>query len=658
MSIGTTSNMEWLVGNGGGGSVEYTGGHGIDVDNVDHIISVDQSEIQDKLTAGDNITITNNVISAADQVQSDWTESDTSDPAYIAHKPSIPTVDQSYSSSSTNAQSGTAVAQAVSGVDAVPDVTSSDAGKVLVATFSGGTGSYEWASTPPANAIILDSNSTWSDFHAAYSTGRKDIYYKHTSPYSPLERRAELYLHLTAVSDVDGTSTNFTFALFEGAWNSGGVDYSVRCRLRYNEGPLVYITNWKVDQSYSASSTRAQSGKAVAEAISAVSQVPSSTSADDGKILTVDSNGNPSWAPAQSYSQVQSNWNETDSSAVSFIRNKPSIPTKTSDLTNDSNFITSSDVPSSQVQSDWTESNSSSAAYIAHKPSLATVATSGSYTDLSNKPVIPTKTSDLTNDSNFITSSDVPAQVQSDWTESNSSSAAYIAHKPNLATVATSGSYSDLSGKPTIPSGNQLLPSATSADEGKVLSVDSNGSPEWINGGGVVQVQSDWTEDDSSDAAYIKHKPETKPIQAGAGISVVEYADNVRISSTVDPQVQSDWSENDNTEPDYIKNKPGVKQIVAGQNVIITEGVGQITISSTGAGGVPVQADWTQQDNAQPDYIKNKPSIPDAQVQSNWTETSTSSKAFILNKPVTKPIVAGNGISITETATEIIISLA
>jgi len=36
---------------------------------------------------------------------------------------------------------------------------------------------------------------------------------------------------------------------------------------------------------------------------------------------------------------------------------------------------------------------------------LSTVATSGSYADLSNKPTIPTKTSDLTNDSGFITSS-------------------------------------------------------------------------------------------------------------------------------------------------------------------------------------------------------------------------------------------------------------
>lgn len=40
------------------------------------------------------------------------------------------------------------------------------------------------------------------------------------------------------------------------------------------------------------------------------------------------------------------------------------------------------------------------------KVTLATVATSGDYNDLNNKPAIPTKTSELTNDSTFITSSD------------------------------------------------------------------------------------------------------------------------------------------------------------------------------------------------------------------------------------------------------------
>ena len=56
--------------------------------------------------------------------------------------------------------------------------------------------------------------------------------------------------------------------------------------------------------------------------------------------------------------------------------------------------------------------------------SLSAVATSGSYTDLSNKPSIPSKTSDLTNDSNFVVSTD-------------------------LATVATTGNYSDLLQSPT-----------------------------------------------------------------------------------------------------------------------------------------------------------------------------------------------------------------
>lgn len=302
------------------------------------------------------------------------------------------------------------------------------------------------------------------------------------------------------------------------------------------------------------------------------------------------------------------------------------------------------------VQSNWTESDSQSLAYIQNKPQNLVQDADYTHTDNNFTDADKTKLTGV--------ESGAEVNVQSNWNETDTDSDAYIQNKPTLAAVATSGSYNDLSDQPTIPSGTQLLPPATPADENKILAVDENGYPDWVIPGSTQQVQSDWTESDNTDPSYIQHKPTTKPIQAGTGISVVEYADNVRISSTVDPQVQADWSENDNAEPDFIKNKPGVKQIVAGTNVTITEGVGQITISSTGAGGVPVQADWTQQDNAQPDYIKNKPSIPDAQVQSNWTESNSSSKAFILNKPVTKPIVAGNGISINETATEIIISLA
>lgn len=56
---------------------------------------------------------------------------------------------------------------------------------------------------------------------------------------------------------------------------------------------------------------------------------------------------------------------------------------------------------------------------VTNKPTFATVATSGSYNDLSNKPTIPTATSDLTNDSGFITSASVPTKTSDLTNDSN-----------------------------------------------------------------------------------------------------------------------------------------------------------------------------------------------------------------------------------------------
>jgi hypothetical protein len=73
--------------------------------------------------------------------------------------------------------------------------------------------------------------------------------------------------------------------------------------------------------------------------------------------------------------------------------------------------------------------------------SLATVATSGDYDDLTNKPTIPTKTSDLINDSGFITSAQVPTiddnTVASDKVWSSYKTSAEIGNKADASDVYT-----------------------------------------------------------------------------------------------------------------------------------------------------------------------------------------------------------------------------
>jgi hypothetical protein len=46
-----------------------------------------------------------------------------------------------------------------------------------------------------------------------------------------------------------------------------------------------------------------------------------------------------------------------------------------------------------------------------------------------------------------------------------------------------------------------------------------------------------------------------------------------------------------------------------------------------------VQSDWSQSDNTEVDFIKNKPTIPAAQIQSDWNQSNNAALDFIKNKP-------------------------
>ncbi len=140
------------------------------------------------------------------------------------------------------------------------------------------------------------------------------------------------------------------------------------------------------------------------------------------------------------------------------LSNKPSIPTKTSDLTNDSNFVASTSLAAVATTGDYSD--------LSGTPNLAAVATSGSYTDLTNKPSIPTKTSDLTNDSNFVASTSLA-------TVATSGAYSDLTGTPNLATVATSGSYADLSNTPNL---STVATSGLATDLTGVLPITNGGT--------------------------------------------------------------------------------------------------------------------------------------------------------------------------------------
>lgn len=156
---------------------------------------------------------------------------------------------------------------------------------------------------------------------------------------------------------------------------------------------------------------------------------------------------------------VQADWNVTSSSSDAYIKNKPTIPTKTSDLTNDSNFVSDANYvhtdnnyttteknklagiaegAEANVQSDWNVSDSTSDAFIKNKPTIPKVNdakltiqkngttvktfTANASTDVTANITVPTKVSDLTNDSGFLTTETDPvfsASAASGITSSN-----------------------------------------------------------------------------------------------------------------------------------------------------------------------------------------------------------------------------------------------
>lgn len=201
--------------------------------------------------------------------------------------------------------------------------------------------------------------------------------------------------------------------------------------------------------------------------------------------------------------------------------------------------------------------------------------TSNDSEDKTANIIVPTKTSDIENDSDYV------------------SDASY---------VHTDNNY-------------------TSAEQTKLAGIAS---------GAEVNVQADWTQADSTADDFIKNKPNIPDVSdyydktemdafladkvdkvSGKALSSNDFSDAYKgkldgIAAGAEVNVQSDWNQADNTADDYIKNKPDL---------------------------TATQSDWNESDSKKADYIKNKPTIPAAQIQSDWNVSDTTKVDYIKNKP-------------------------
>ena len=465
-------------------------------------------------TSGDYDDLLNKPTIPAAQVQSDWNQTNDQAVDFIKNKPTIPTgvvVDQSYNASSTNAQSGTAVAGALATVNQVPASTSADEDKVLTVNSSG---TPVWAAAQGGGAdVTVDTTNNNIEFgsdvvlHYTVTDGGSVTWTGSRNEFSGTlfewrwdnsEPAPSATLTLTIPNNISRTGNAITSVVFKDVSNSictvsGGTLLSngviqagtytvtassaattvtIKATVTFTNS-LSPVDGTYISAGFDATTLGISGGTPTADLMPNVAR----TSADNGKVLGItDTSGTLGWV-AQTPAQVNADWDAV--SGVSQIINKPSLATvATSGSYND--LSNKPSIPAAQVNSDWNAA--SGVAQILNKPSLATVATSGSYDDLTNKPSIPA------------------AQVNSDWDAV--SGVSQILNKPALATVATSGSYADLSNKPTIPTVDQSynasstnaqsgvavanaisavkqVPASTSADEGKVLTVNSSGNAVW-----------------------------------------------------------------------------------------------------------------------------------------------------------------------------------
>lgn len=309
-------------------------------------------------------------------------------------------------------------------------------------------------------------------------------------------------------------------------------------------------------------------------------------------------------------------------------------------------------------------------------------------------------------------------QVQSDWNQTDDTKVDYIKNKPNLNSVATSGSYKDLSDKPQFVSSNDTTLSINFSENNNTYTFNAIPTAQWGQIFGDIETQDDLRA--KFEEYYTSEQVDQLIADLSTGLlKVVGYISNeepttlfpdkivngilwLQSTASGSPNGQtfackvynestSSWDNTTYTAKDFdvwmnvngtenswfwlgqiwekldfnvdmsnYYNKSDVDGLLskkqnnisgtAGNVVVITNTPGVVSeakladVAYTGSFNdlsdkpqEQIQSDWDQTNDTKVDYIKNKPSA--SELQANWNETNQQSYGYIKNKPIIPELV-------------------
>lgn len=328
---------------------------------------------------------------------------------------------------------------------------------------------------------------------------------------------------------------------------------------------------------------------------------------------------------------VQSDWDVADTSSDAFIKNKPAIPTKTSDITNDSGFITSAAVPTKT--SDLTNDSG----FITNQVNnLANYYDQTAINSMFNALDVPTKTSELTNDSGFLTTSTLPIATASSLGVVKIGSGINVASDGTISAAVASLDWANITNKPTdVSYWTNDAGYITSADLPTKTSDLTNDS-DFVTSADVPTKTSDLT----NDSGFITNSVSNLTNYYKKSETYTQGEVNSLLSAIVIPTKTSDLTNDSNfvSDTDYATaSKGGV--IKVGSGLAITNGI----LSTTG-GGVADAVEWSNVLNRPSDvsYWTNDAGYITSAALPTKTSDLTNDSGFLTSYTETDPIYSAS----------------